>query len=67
MSLKAEFREMIAGIAEKYAIPPIADIYFPPFQKGGQPKDTQVMALCLQSDATGISFVLLPDEEMERG
>jgi uncharacterized protein (DUF4213/DUF364 family) len=65
MSLKAKFGEMIAGIAEKYTIPPIADIFFPPFHKGGQPKDAQFMALRLESDATGISFVLTPDEEME--
>jgi len=67
MSLKAEFRKMIAGMAKRFAIPPVADIYFPPFHKGGQPKDAQFLALRLQSDATGIRFVLLPNEEMERG
>ena len=66
MSLKAEFRKMITGLAERYTIPPITDLFFPLFHKGGQPKDAQFMAIRLEGDATGISFVLLPDEEMGR-
>jgi len=57
---------MITGLAERYTIPPITDLFFPPFHKGGQPKDAQFMAIRLEGDATGMSYLLLPDEEMER-
>jgi uncharacterized protein (DUF4213/DUF364 family) len=65
MSLKNEFRKMITGLTAKFTIPPIENIFFPPFYKGGQPKDAQFMAISLEGGATGISFVLLPDEKME--
>ena len=65
MSLKDEFRKMVNELATKSTLPPIADIFFPPFHKGGQPKDAQFMAISLEGGATGISFVLLPDEKME--
>ena len=35
------------------------------FYKGGQPKDAQFMAVSLEDQATGISYVLLPDEKMK--
>ena len=65
MSLKDEFRKMVTELTTKYTLPPIANIFFPPFKKGGQPKDAQFMAVSLEGGATGISFVLLPDEKME--
>ena len=65
MGLKDEFRKMVNQLTTKFALPPIADIFLPPFYKGGQPKDAQFMAISLKGGATGISFVLLPDEKME--
>jgi uncharacterized protein (DUF4213/DUF364 family) len=56
---------MINELTTKFTLPPIANIFFPPFYKGGQPKDAQFMAISLEGGATGISFVLLPDEKME--
>lgn len=64
MYLKDAFRKMVTDLAAKFTLPPIADIFFPPFYKGGQPKDAQFMAVSLEGGATGISFVLLPDEKM---
>jgi uncharacterized protein (DUF4213/DUF364 family) len=65
MSLKDEFRKMVTELTTKFTLPPIANIFFPPFYKGGQPKDAQFMAISLEGGAAGISFVLLPDEKME--
>jgi len=65
MSLKDEFKNMITKLTTKFTLPPIANIFFPPFYKGGQPKDAQFMAISLEGGAVGISFVLLPDEKME--
>ncbi|MBW2367837.1 MAG: hypothetical protein JRH15_08115 [Deltaproteobacteria bacterium] len=66
MSLKDEFRKMITELSSKFTFPPISDIFFPPFHKGGQPNDAQFMAISLESGAAGISFVLLSDETMEQ-
>ena len=65
MTVKDEFRKMVNELADKFTLPPIANIFFPPFYKGGQPKDAQFMAISLEGGATGISFVLLPDEKLE--
>ncbi len=65
MGLKDEFRKMVTELTTKFTFPPIANIYFPPFYKGGQPKDAQFMAVSLEGGAAGVSFVLLPDEKME--
>jgi uncharacterized protein (DUF4213/DUF364 family) len=64
MSLKDEFKKMVRELATKFTLPPIANIFFPPFYKGGQPKDAQFMAISLEDGAAGVSFVLLPDEKM---
>jgi len=48
-------------LTAEYDIPPIADIFFPPFYKGGQQPEAEFMALGLTGGATGISYVLLPD------
>ena len=66
MRLKDEFGNMVTELSAKYTLPPISDIFLPPFYKGGQPKDAQFMAISLASGAVGISFVLLPDEKMEK-
>ena len=65
MSLRVEFQKMIMQLTTTYKIPPIADIFFPPFHQGGQPKDAEFMAINLQGGAAGISYVLLPDDKME--
>ncbi len=66
MRLKDEFEKMVTKLTAKFTLPPISDIFLPPFYKGGQPKDAQFMAISLESGAAGISFVLLPDEKMEQ-
>ena len=63
MSLKNEFKMMVTALTATYSIPPIANIFFPPFSKGGQPKEAEFMALSLAGGAAGISYVLLPDEK----
>jgi hypothetical protein len=65
MSLKDEFKKMITELTTKFTPPPIANIFFPPFHKGVQPKDAQFMAISLEGGAVGVSFVLLPDKKME--
>ena len=65
MSLQDEFRKMITGLTTKFAVPPIADIFIPPFYNGGQPKEAEFIAICLKGGAAGISYVLLPDDKME--
>jgi len=65
MSLKDDFKKMADELTTTFTIPPIAEIFLPPFYRGGQPKDAQFMAICLEGGATGISFVLLPDKKME--
>ncbi|HJO61319.1 MAG TPA: DUF364 domain-containing protein [Desulfobacterales bacterium] len=65
MSIKDEFKKMVTELTIKFSLPAISNIFFPPFYKGGQPKDAQFMAICLEGGATGISFVLLSDEKME--
>ena len=66
MSLKNNFKKMIKELSSKVTIPPISNVFFPSFHKGGQPKDAQFMAISLENGAAGISFVLLPDEQMEQ-
>jgi len=65
MRLKDEFKRMVVQIAAKHKIPPIEKVFFPPFYKGGQPKDCEFMAMLLQGGAAGISYVLVPDEKMK--
>ncbi len=56
---------MITGFSSKYVIPKISNMFFPPFYKGGQSKDAQFMAVSLEDNSTGISYVLLSDDKME--
>ena len=65
MGLKNEFKKMIEKLSSRSTIPPVSTLFFPPFFKGGQPKDAQFMAIGLEGGATGVSYVLLPDEKME--
>jgi uncharacterized protein (DUF4213/DUF364 family) len=65
MRLKDEFTKMVTQLTTRFKIPPIENIFFPPFHRGGQPKDAQFMATSLEGGAAGVSFVLLPDEKME--
>ncbi len=65
MRLKDEFRSMAGNLASGFSIPEISKTFFPPFYKGGQPKDAEFMALALEGGAVGVSYVLLPDEKME--
>ena len=65
MSLKDEFRSMITELTARFPAPPIADVFFPPLHEGGQPKDAQFMAIRLEGGATGISYLLLSDDNMD--
>jgi len=65
MSLKVEFKKMMTQLATKFVLPPVANIFLPPFCKGGQPKDAQFMAIGLEGGAVGVSFVLLTDDKMD--
>lgn len=56
---------MITQLCAIYTIPQVANIFLPPFHKGGQPTDAQFMAVFLEGGATGISYILVPDEKME--
>ena len=66
MSLKNEFSKMVTELTAKFTIPPIADIFFPSYQQGGQPKDAHFMAINLSGGAAGISFVFVPDKMGEK-
>jgi len=63
MGLKDEFKRMVGQLENSFSIPPIEAVFLPPFYRGGQPKDSQFMALVLKGGATGISYILLPDSE----
>ena len=65
MGLTEEFKKMITELSAKFTLPPIADIFLPPFHIGGQPKDAQFMAIGLEGGAVGVSYVLLPDNKIE--
>ena len=55
---------MVTELTTKFTVPPIENVFLPPFRQGGQPKDSQFMALSLEGGAAGVSFVLLPDEKI---
>lgn len=56
---------MIEKLDAGFSIPRIASIFLPPFRQGGQPKNEQFMAISLESGATGISYLLLSDNQMD--
>lgn len=65
MRLQDDFKKMVTELSARYSLPPIADVFFPSFHKGGQPKDAAFMALRLEGGAAGVSYILLPDEKMD--
>lgn len=62
MSIKDEFKTLVETLTDKFSPPAVADLFFPPFHRGGQPKAAQFMALRLEDGSVGISYVLLPDD-----
>jgi uncharacterized protein (DUF4213/DUF364 family) len=63
MHLKDEFRKIVTHLTAQFTIPPIEKVFFPPFYKGGQPKDAEFMAISLEGGAAGLSYMLLPDSK----
>ncbi len=63
MLLYKEFHHMVTVLSTDYQIPEIDGIFLPPFFKGGQPRDSEFMAVTLKGGAMGISYVLVPDRE----
>jgi uncharacterized protein (DUF4213/DUF364 family) len=57
-----DFRSMARSLAAAVDLPDIAEIFLPPLFKGGQPHDSEFMALRLGDDSVGISYVLLPED-----
>jgi len=64
MSIYDSFAKMISRLNAVYDIPNIHSVFFPPFYPGGQPKESEFMALMLESKTVGISYVMLPDKRM---
>jgi uncharacterized protein (DUF4213/DUF364 family) len=64
MSIYESFAKMISRLNAVYDIPNIHSVFFPPFYPGGQPKESEFMAVMLESKTVGISYVMLPDTRM---
>ncbi|MCF8069702.1 MAG: hypothetical protein K9L30_14075 [Desulfobacterales bacterium] len=62
MNITAEFRNMASTLAKIYNMPVISDITFPPFNKKGSAKSYAFMAMALEDNAGGVSYVLADDE-----
>lgn len=60
MTLKHEFRNMIVNLTERFTIPPITNIFLPPFCENRQPRNADFAAICLAGGAAGISYFILP-------
>jgi hypothetical protein len=58
MTLKDEIKKIVIKLTARFTIPPIANVFLPPFYEGGQPKEAEFMAICLSGGAAGISYVL---------
>ena len=65
MHLKDEFKKIITKLTAQFTIPPIEKVFFPPFYKGGQPKDAEFLAISLEGGAAGLSYMLLPDSKRQ--
>jgi len=65
MSTLSEIREMALGLAAHVKVPKIAGIVFPPLYDKGQPRDSEFMALALESGAGGVSYVSIPADRAE--
>lgn len=62
MAMKDEFRKIVITLAERFTLPPIEKMFFPPLYAGGQPRNAEFMAMGLEGGAAGISFVLMGDK-----
>jgi uncharacterized protein (DUF4213/DUF364 family) len=60
MRVMIELRSLALGLADRFSIPPIAGVVFPPLHSGGQPGDAEFMAMALDSGAGGLSYLMLP-------
>jgi uncharacterized protein (DUF4213/DUF364 family) len=56
------FRSMARSLTAAFRLPDIAEIFLPPLFRGGQPHDSEFMALRLDDDSVGISYVQLPED-----
>jgi uncharacterized protein (DUF4213/DUF364 family) len=57
-----DFRSMAHTMAAAVDMPEIAEVFLPPLYKGGQPDDSEFMALRLHDNSVGISYVLVPED-----
>ena len=64
MSIRDEFIQMVDYLDTNFSIPQITEVFLPPFSPGGQPRDAQFMAFFLEGTAVGISYILVPDQNM---
>jgi len=62
MNIMTEFRDMALTLAKNYKVPVISDIVFPPFDKKGMAKSYDFMAMVLEDNAGGVSYVLNSNE-----
>jgi len=65
MNIMTEFRDMALTLAKNHTIPTISDIVFPPFDKKGPAKSYDFMAMSLEDNAGGISYILNSDEHAD--
>jgi len=61
MAIKDNFRKIVTTLSERFSIPLIEKMFFPPLYNGGQPKNAEFMAMGLTGGFAGISFVLIED------
>ena len=64
MAMKDEFKKIVINLAERFTLPPIEKMFFPPLYEGGQPRNAEFMAMGLEGGAAGISFVLIEDKSV---
>ncbi|MHA1340624.1 MAG: Rossmann-like domain-containing protein [Promethearchaeota archaeon] len=63
-SINIELVQMAEFFTKKFNIPPIAEIYLPPYFKDQQPKWAEFMVMRLNDDTIGLSYVF--SHEMKR-
>jgi len=64
-SLFDDFRTMARKLASSVSVPDITELFLPPLFKDRQPHDSEFMALRLNDNSIGISYVLLPEESRQ--
>ena len=57
-----DFHTMTRNLATAVDMPDIAEVFLPPLCKGGQPHDSEFMAIRLNDNSVGISYVLLTED-----